>query len=277
MNMNSKSNKFSLELALGVSAVLSLGASLPGLAQTANQVPAAAKKSAVAQTAVKPGVPKSVPGKSSPARTGRTQAAQASGAEKKREHQDKLGFVKFDPKAQRSKEKWFLYTYYGDQARKKGDYTTAKRYYLGALTEIETHKPFKMLGMEVAHIEKSLRHSYPDWNKDEDAKKMDPEAKLKLQEEEAAVMSRIYRLNTSFGESGQLASLIYQTHYNDTETEIKKTKETIAAAKAGATSGSAATPSSSSAASQSSGSAAGSDDSQAEKNKSASSTESVSN
>jgi hypothetical protein len=232
--MNIKANTlFGLTFGL-LSVALPICSQLPAVCQTpspaqptANQTKSAVTKSATAKAAAakvaQPGTGKS---KTIQAAATKPQSTQPSEKETKASRRD--GAMRFNAKNPESKELWYRYMYYGSQAHAKGDDKTAKRYLYGALAEIESKRPFKVFGPELAGLQRQLKHVYPrDWSKEND---MDLETKLKLQQEEAAMLSRIYRLDASLGESGQIPAKVEQSHYNNTEKEIKKTEEAIAQA-----------------------------------------------
>jgi hypothetical protein len=123
---------------------------------------------------------------------------------------------------------WQQYAKSGEKCMRKGDIEKAKRYYLGALSELEKTKPAKgtPLTGAVSRLEKRILDLYPEeWTIDED----NLSAQLALQEEQVGTFARVNELAHDFKSGNNLTTLVVESRYKKAQLDLQKTKTAIAA------------------------------------------------
>lgn len=128
--------------------------------------------------------------------------------------------------AQHSREQWQVWVQGAHAATKRGDFVTAKRYYFGALTELEKKRvPHGTpLPLSVSRLEKGLIDLYPqDWSIDE----KNPSKQLPLQEEQVAVFARLAAVAAKYSSPDNLSAAYVNTSYKKAVSDLQKTKAAI--------------------------------------------------
>ncbi len=124
---------------------------------------------------------------------------------------------------------WYRYYSAGAGALAKHDDETAKKYLFAALSTVEKEqKPGKgdvFFVVRLSALEQGISSVYPkDWSKE----KGEDASKVKLQEEQVAVLERIAKLNQRLIEPGDIIVGKSQERFQKAAEMLKKTKEQIA-------------------------------------------------
>lgn len=125
---------------------------------------------------------------------------------------------------------WERYLAAAQQAHKKQDKDLAKRYLFAALDQLEKTKPTKrQITPNISRLENSLLRLYPNIGRprsDGDEAPASP-GKLKMLEEEVAVMQRLDRLNRVYPTGTALLPQLVQTQWRIATKEIEETKAAL--------------------------------------------------
>jgi hypothetical protein len=114
---------------------------------------------------------------------------------------------------------WERYLAAGEEARRKKDDASAKRYWLGSLAELEKTKKGSV--GRWGRLQHRLLEIYPrDWSDS----KLDEASKIKQEEEQVQLYDRINKLNQRFGSTG-LAAQVSMSRSKQARDQLAKAKE----------------------------------------------------